>query len=221
MIRSLTRNLGLKIFSVFAAFLLWLAYSGARELTTSLSVPVQYRNIPKNLEISSNIVEQVHLILRGPSPLLSRLTSSQYPVVLDLAAVRSPGLITFTIDRRNVGLPSGIVLERAIPAQIQIRTETRVSREVPVLPRFEHIPEGMRVASCDVLPPRLTLIGPKSRVDAIERVETDPVDLRALPEDGRIRTTAFTGDQQVNFIAAPSLILRITLVPATSQPKNP
>ncbi len=221
MIRKFTRNFGLKLFSIAAASLLWFAYSGTRELTTSLSVAVQYRNIPKNLEISSNIIDQVHLIVRGPSPLLGRLSSAQFPVILDLAPVQGPGIVTFTIDRRNVGLPSGIVLERAIPSQIQIRTETRVSREVPVLPRFENVPEGYRVSSWEVLPPRLTLIGPRSHVDAIERVETDPVDLRALPPEGEVRTTAYTGDPQVNFIAAPTLILRVTLAPAAGHTKNP
>lgn len=214
MIRGLTRNLGLKLFSVAAAFGLWLAYSGSRELTASLPVPVQYRNIPKDLEISSTIVEQTHLILRGPSPLLARLSPSQMPVILDLGSVSRPGMNTFTISRANVSLPSGVVLERAIPAQIQIRTEMRTAREVPVLPIFEQLPAGMRVASWQITPIRLTIIGARSRVEAIESVHTDPVDLRVAPEAGEIRTAAFTGDPQVHFVSSPLVRLQVSLAPA-------
>ncbi len=211
MIRVITHNFGLKLFSVAAAFALWLAYSGARELTMSISVPVQYRNIPKDIEISSGIVEQVHLILRGPAPQLSRLTAAHIPVVLDLAGLRSSGQTTFTLDRRNVSLPAGIVLERANPGQIQVRSEMRITRQLPVVVRFSDLPAGMHVASCQILPPALTLAGPRSRVNALERVETDPVDLSSLQPGAEIRTTAVSGDPQVYFTTAPSITLRITL----------
>lgn len=211
----LTRNIGLKLFSLLAAFILWLGYSGSRELTTSLPVPVQYRNIPKNLEISSSIVEQVHLILRGPAPLLARLASSQFPVVIDLASVVRPGTNTFTITRANVGLPAGVVLERAIPAQIQLRTEPRVSRVVPVLPAFEG--QTSAALSWRIDPNALTIVGPKSRVEAIESVRTDPIDIAAFPPSGDIRTAAFIGDPQVHFADSPIVVVRIN--PAPSNPK--
>lgn len=221
----ITRNLGLKLFSLAAAFALWLAYSGSRELTTSLAVSVQYRNIPKDLDISSNIVEQIHLVLRGPAPLLARLSPSQLPVVIDMASVSRPGTNTFTISRANVGLPAGVVLERAIPAQIQLRTEPRISRLVPIHPVFENIPPGQGVASWRIDPPQLTLVGPRSRVEAIENVLTDPVDLNAPPPGGEIRTAAFIPDPQVHFTDSPIVVLRYKLGPASSPapttPKKP
>ena len=116
----LLHNFWLKLFCLAVAFVVWYVFAGARELTMSLPVPVQYRNIPKSLEISSSIVEQVHLILRGPAPQLSRLSPAASPVVLDLGEIRGPGQTTFSIDRRNVSLPTGVILERAIPAQIPI-----------------------------------------------------------------------------------------------------
>lgn len=208
-----TRNLGLKLFSLAAAFALWLGYSGSRELTTSLPVSVQYRNIPKDLEISSNIVEQVHLILRGPAPLLARLSSAELPAVIDLGAVSRPGTYTFTISRASVSLPAGVVLDRAIPAQIQLRAEPRVSRQVPVLPAFENA-EGLRVDSWSIEPPVLTIVGPRSRVAAIESVHTDPVDLRAIPQSGEIHTAAYVGDPQVHFAGGALVVLRLKLTPA-------
>ncbi|MBI5084678.1 MAG: YbbR-like domain-containing protein [Acidobacteria bacterium] len=213
MTRFLTRNLGWRAASLAGAFALWFSFSGTRELTTSVTVPVQYRNIPKNLEISSDLTEQVHLILRGPSPLLRGVAGSQSPVIVDLSDVRGPGQRTFTVDRRNLGLSPGVILERAIPAQIRLRLEIRARRDVPVRARFENVPQGMRIAGVEVLPSVLTVVGPQTRIAAIEHVETDPVDIRDLDSNGEIRTTAYAGDPQVYFAAFPSVTLKVKLAP--------
>lgn len=213
MLKSLTRNWGWKLSSLAAAFGLWLMVSGARELTTSITVPVQYRNIPKTLEISSDMMEQVHLVLRGPSPLLSRLSPGSLPLVIDLGGVTTPGQRTFTLNSRNIALPAGVTLERAVPAQIQIRLETRLKRDVPVKPQFENLPAGMQVVSADVKPPTLTIIGPQSRVQHIQEVLTDAVDLRMLDSSGNITSTAYSGDAQVNFTSSPSVTIHITVGP--------
>ena len=212
-IRSVTRNFWWKAFSVAASFSLWMIYSGARESTTSITAPIQYRNIPKSLEISSDIVEQVHLVLRGPSPLLSRLSGSQMPVILDLSGIRGPGQSTFTIDRRNVALASGITLERAVPSQIRLRMDERLSKWVPVVVYFENVPEGFQVGSVQVTPDRLTIVGPKSRVSQIEQLEADPVNLTGVTGQAELRTTAFSGSPQVTFASTPSVTVRVTLKP--------
>jgi len=211
MTRFLTRNLGWKITSLAAAFLLWLSFSGARELTMSISVPVQYRNIPKDLEISSDIAETVHLVLRGPSPLLSRLNGASLPAVIDLGDVRAPGRRTVTLDRRNFSLPASVVLERAVPGQVQLRMEKRLVREVPVQARFEGLPDGTEVRSVEVIPAKLTIAGPQSRADAIERVETDPIDVSALEGKGEVKVTAISGNPQVNFTTSPIVTVRFQL----------
>lgn len=201
MFKTVTRNFGWKLMSVLVAFVSWLMFTGARELTTSLSVPVQYRNIPKDLEISSDPVEKVHLVLRGPSPLLSRISATAVPVVIDLGTVDMPGQRTMTINRGSVSLPTGVTLERAIPGQIQLRLERRLTREVAVELWFEggaKAPPGVGVQ-----PDRLTVVGPESRVRLIERVHTDPIDLHALEASKEIHVSAYSGDTRVNFTSSP------------------
>lgn len=212
-LRGVTRNFWWKAASLAASFTLWMIFSGARELTTSITVPVQYRNIPQNLEISSDIVEQVHLVLRGPSPLLSRLTGSQMPVILDLSSIRAPGQSTFTLDRRNVGLAAGVTLERAVPSQIRLRMDERLSKQVPVFVHFENVPDGLQVASVVVTPKRLTIVGPKSKVSEIGHLEADPVNLAGTKDRAELRTTAFSGSPQVTFMSSPRVTVRVTFKP--------
>jgi YbbR domain-containing protein len=213
MTRFFTRNFGWKLTSLAVATLIWLGLSGSRESTTSITAPVQYRNIPKTLQISSEMVERVHFVLRGPSLTLSRLSSQPFPLVIDLSSVRGPGESTFTISRENADLPETIMLERAIPSQIRLTLETRVARTVPVKVRYSNLPEGMRVATVAVTPDKLTIIGPESRVKTIDEVYSDPVDLRMLNAEGEARTTCYAGDPNVNFTASPQVRVKVTIAP--------
>ena len=212
--RIVTRNFGWKLVSLCVAFATWLALSGSRESTTSITAPVQYRNVPKSLQVSSDMVENVHLVLRGPSLTLSRLSSMPFPLIIDLSGIHGPGESTFTISRENADLPESILLERAIPSQIRLTLETRVARSVPVRAGFSHIPEGMEVTSAVITPPQLTVIGPESRVSQVQEVLADAIDLRMLNADGEARTTCYAGDPQVNFAASPHVKVKVTLAPA-------
>ncbi len=220
MMRIVTRNFGWKLTSISVAALIWLGLSGSRESTTSITAPVQYRNIPKSLQISSEMVERVHFVLRGPSLTLSRLSSQPFPLVIDLSDVRGPGESTFTISRENADLPEAIMLERAIPSQIRLTLETRVARTVPVTVRYSNLPEGMKVVSASVSPDKLTVIGPEGRVKKIAEVLTDPVDLRMLNSEGEAKTTCYAGDPQVNFTASPQVRVKVAIAPDSDAPPS-
>lgn len=213
MIRIFRKNLGWKAVSLALAFGLWMAVNGSRELTMSLSVPVQYRNIPRALEISSDIAEEAHLIIRGPSTRLSRVDAGSTPVVIDLGRVGAPGEHTFNVTRESVSLPSGVTLERVIPSQVRMTLETRIAREVPVVIRVSHLPEGMVIESQSAIPPSLVISGPSSHVQKVQFVETDPVDVRTLDDRGEAPAIAYSGDPQVHFTGQSSIRVRIKLAP--------
>jgi YbbR domain-containing protein len=211
--RLLFRNLGWKLAALAGSCLLWIAINGANDLTASVSVPVQYRNLPGNLEIGNDLAEQVHLILRGPSPLLSRAAANPLPVVLDLSDAHAPGEKTFSITAANVRLPGGVTLEKAVPGQIRLRLEQHGSKDVRVHVRLERVPAGMRAVLEEIAPPMLTITGPENQVRTIDEVEADPIDVQVLDKSGRTRTVAYTKNPRVNFASAPEVSVRISLVP--------
>ena len=211
--RLLFRNLGWKLAALAASCLLWVVINGANDLTGSVSAPVQYRNLPANLEIGNETAEQVHLILRGPSPLLSRAAANPSPVVLDLSDVHAPGEKTFSITTANVRLPGGVTLERAVPGQIRLRLERLLPKDVRVRVLMEHVPAGMRAVVEEMAPPLLTITGPENQVRTIDEVEADPIDVQALDKNGRKRIVAYTNNPRVSFTAAPEVSVRISLTP--------
>jgi YbbR domain-containing protein len=209
--RLFLRNWPLKLLSLCAAFLLWLIFSGAHELTTAITVPIQYRNIPKHLEISSEMVEEAHLVLRGPSARLSRLSGAEIPVIINLGDITTAGQRTFSIHRDNVELPPSVILERALPAQVRLSFEQRITRQAPVHVRFENVPAGQTVEGFVVEPPTLEIFGPRSSVMRIERVEADPVDLSVPQPERGYAVSAYAGDQRVIFTGPALVRVRVKL----------
>jgi YbbR domain-containing protein len=208
--RFLFRNFGWKVFSIAVATLLWVLTVADPELTASVNVPVEFKGIPKNLEISSDVPDQVHLEVQGPSGRISGAAMAGTAVVLDLTSIDKPGERTFTLSQANIELPDGVALRRAIPGQIRIALEPRESRIIPVQVRFAGPPpRGYRIASQQVTPEGVRVTGPASRVQNVQSAQTDPIDLSGAEDSAQFRINVFVDDPQVRLESQPSVNVRI------------
>ena len=200
MIELLTQNAGWKVFALLVSVLLWFTYASDPEIGAFVSVPVEYRGMPDDLEIGSDLVGSVSIDLRGPSEMVANFNAVKSAVVFDFSVIHKPGEQTFQIDEHNVSLPSGMRLVRAIPAQIRLQFERRTQQDVPVQVRFSGSPpSGYRVAKYVADPKDLTVVGPESHVKKIEYAVTDPIDLGSVVGESRFRVNAFVGDPHVRF----------------------
>lgn len=198
--RLITENFWLKVISLVIAVLLWLITVGGQDSTTAVSIPIQLRNIPQDLELSSEIPDSAYVEVRGPSRRMSSQELNNAIVVIDLAKVDRAGERTFSILGGNVNLPSGVEFIRAVPSQLRLKFEPRLTREVPVVPRFAIVPANYQIANQTVSPNTVKIVGPESRVTAINRVQTDPIELPADDEELTFQVHAFAGDGQVRLL---------------------
>ncbi|MBK5291037.1 MAG: YbbR-like domain-containing protein [Acidobacteriia bacterium] len=198
----LTKNLDWKLASLGLSILFWVALTADPPVITSISVPVQFKNIPTDLEVSSDLLDKVQLEVRGPSGKLTPASLSETSVVLDLASVVRPGEKTFPIQEASIRLPTGVVLEHSTPDQVRLHFEKRTVREVPVEIRFAPPPKGYTVVSSRAEPARLRILGPESRVHEIATVETDRLDLSGVVDAASFSVQAYTSDPHVRFEAS-------------------
>lgn len=199
MIGILTQNIGWKLLALAAAVLLWISVASEPELATLHSVPVEFKGMPEDLEISSNVVENVFLELRGSSGRLRDLRDSRPAVVLDFSRVHEPGERTLTIDQSNVVLPRGIQLVRAIPAQLRFRLERLTVSQVPVEARFSPAHAGYVIDQYSVEPPKLKITGPESAVMGAKGAVTDPIDISGVVSSHEFRVNTYLAEPQVRF----------------------
>jgi hypothetical protein len=211
--RLLFENFGWKLLSLGIAVALWALVASEPELGTLVTVPLEYRNLPDDLEISSEPVTQIVLELRGPSGELRGFGEGiTHPaVILDMTGVQ-PGLHTFPIIDRNVKLPRGVRLVRANPSEARFEFDRRLVRSVPV--RVHLIGQGQdgyEVAGQGVQPADLQIEGPAKRVSRIAEVVTDPVDVSSVVGSSEFRVNAFVDDAYVRFRSTPQVVVTVTM----------
>ena len=206
-----TRNLGWKLVSVAAAVVLWISVSSEPELATLHAVPVEYKGVPDDLEISSRFVEDVTIEVRGPSGRLRDMRDSRSAVILDFSSVHQPGERTFNIESGNLSLPRGIQLVRTIPDQLRFVFERRIVRDVPVEVHLSAPHEGYSVVHYEVNPPKLTVAGPESSVERIKAVETDPLDVSNVFASKQFRVNTFLPERLSRFQSASQVTVEVVV----------
>jgi len=212
--RALARNFWWKLASLALAIFLWAALLGEPELVTIQTVPVLYRNLSPSLLLLSDTAASVQVELRGPSRKLTRDSMAEIAVLLDLSGANDPGERTFTLSRTELSLPQGVTFLRAVPSQLRLRLDHVATKDVPVEVRISGAPaNGFHIAGRTALPDHLRVSGPESRVQPIQKAETDPVDVSGISASTEARANTFVADPRVQFESPSVVTVRIAVEP--------
>lgn len=208
--RVFLENFILKLVSLLLAIGLWLAVASAPPAAIEMRVPIEFRNLPENLEIDSASFTEAQVRLRGPERVLHSIGPADVRAEVDLSSVQ-PGERTFDLTSRQIHVPYDVEVEQIIPGQFHLSFDVRETRTVEVHPRVTgNFAKGLQVAQVSADPPTITVVGPRRRVDALEAATTDPVDASGTITRASFTTQVFVGDPLVQ-VVHPSPI-RVTVI---------
>ena len=142
-------------------------------------------------------IDRLTVIVSGTDDRLDEL-GPDLTAQIDFSDVYGPGEYTFNVTAERLDLPGGVRLVKAVPSQVRLVLERRVTREVTVTPHFSGttVP-GYSVHSYSVEPPRLQITGPGSRMALLGQLSTDAIDLSGVVGSRSFRTMAFVADPYV------------------------
>jgi len=204
-------NFWWRVLALALAVTIWALVASEPELSMFATVPLEYRDLPDDLEMTTPPAETVTLELHGPSAELRGLGDSRSPsVVLDMSQA-TPGTHTFAIGADNVRLARGVHLIRAIPSQVRFDFDRRLTRAVPVKVRFADTPDGYRLTGYSVAPDQVVIVGPSRHVERVISALTDPVEVEAEAGTSVHRVNAFVDDAYVRFQSPPEVAVTVTL----------
>jgi hypothetical protein len=208
----LFENFWWKLGSLAIAVVIWGLVASEPELSTFTTVRLEYKNLPDDLEISSEPVSNIVLELRGPSGELRGVGESVRPaVVLDMASARE-GERTFTVGDGNVKLARGVRLVRAIPSEVRFHFEARRTRTVPVELRFVGQGQnGYDIAHAEVIPTEVQIVGPRSRVARINSALTDQIDLGNVVGSTQFHVNVLVEDPYVRLEGSSEATVQVTM----------
>jgi diadenylate cyclase len=137
--RIFVHNIGLKVISLLLAIGLWLVVARDPIAEVEMHVPIEFHNLPDNLEIDSANFTEAQIRVRGPERVIHRLQAEDVRADIDLAEVR-PGEQTFDLTARHVHVPQELEVVQIIPGQFHLSFDNRSTRVVEVRPRVELLP---------------------------------------------------------------------------------
>lgn len=175
--RALGRHWELKVAALALATALWVFVTTSEKAEVVVAAPVELDAIPAGLEMVGERPDSVDVQLHGLRTALARLPVDQVRARVSLAGAR-PGEVTLRLLPEQIAVPHGVTVVRVSPSRVRIVLEASRSGTVKVVPRLTGaLPEGYRVASVRVTPAEVAIQGPASKVERVEKIETEPVDL--------------------------------------------
>ena len=211
-------NLPFKLVSLAIAIMLWWAVGRDSAIEIPMTVPLEFRNAPADLEITSDYPFQAQVTLRGPERLLQEIRPSQVHALLDLEGA-GPGERTFDLSRNQVHVPHNVSVAQVVPAQFHINFDYRATRTVPVQPRVTgDLLSGYEMKEPVAAPPKVTIVGPERRVNSVASALTDPVDATGVVGSATFATHAYVTDPLVRVqTPGPIYVTVTTEKPSKSQ----
>jgi len=217
--RYVLHNLGLKLISLGLAVGLWLAVARDPMAEVAVNVPIEFHNMPANLEISAESIPTAQIRLRGPERIVHQLRSSDVYVGIELGDLK-PGERTFDLTDHQIHRPTGLEVVQVVPSQVHFAFDERLMRRIPVQPRVVgSFASGYQIGQVLADPALVTIIGPKKHVEAVEAATTDPVDVSGTMNRATFVRHAYVSDPLVQ-VSDPNPV-RVTVImektPATDR----
>jgi hypothetical protein len=177
---AFTESLALKAVSLLLALILWITILGFKREEIKKNVKLEPL-LPPGVMIVNKIPAYIQFTLSGPRVLLKDVERKIQPIRPDLRRGRDR-LVTFSVSEDLIGeLPVGVRVVAYYPPQVNIQLEEIIERYVPVSPTLKGATaEGYEVASVHCTPAKVAVSGPRSLVNQLDAVGTEPIDIEGL-----------------------------------------
>ncbi len=176
MLGILLHNKGLKLLSLILAFITWHAIQDTISFETVISdVPLTFR-ADEGWAIMDRSTDTVDVHFRGSQEELRRLSADYVNMEVDVRGVE--GTSTLSLAPGDVVAPRGVRAVYVRPEVVKVSLDRDGEKLVPVKADLKGSPpEGYGVEKALCVPTTVMVRGPKSRLDVIQSVRTQPVNL--------------------------------------------
>ena len=161
------KNLAAKILCVFMAIILWMYVMNEQNppLEASFTIPLEVKNLASNYTLI-DAPETVRVKVRGVRSVIAVISANDIAAFIDLNGVgdgRQQVKITAVV-------PPSVELVEVNPDKALLRIDTTISRQIPVEIRYTGaLLEGTSVGKVLITPEVVTVNGPKSLLDLIDK----------------------------------------------------
>lgn len=194
----LGRNI-LKLISVFFAISLWIYVFNSEALVVKKKISLDFV-VPRGAAIGNMVRTEIDVTLKGSRAFLRNLFTDEERVVLDLSGYRYlPGKpFEVLINSSDIPLPLGVEIISFAPQKIMVELYRNISKYVPIVPVLSgNLSSDLRLHRQSIKPEKVMISGPVNVMRKVSKVETLPIDLSPLKEDGEVKVHLGEVDSRV------------------------
>jgi YbbR domain-containing protein len=211
------RHIGLKLLSIVLASLIWLVVAGEQIVERALRIPLEFTNLPAELEMVGGTPDLVEVRVRGSSGVLSRVAAGELIAVLDLRTARA-GQRLFNLTGADVRAPFGIEVVQIAPSNVSILFEPSAMKVVPVVPMLDGDPlDGYVVGTVSAEPSTVEVVGPASAVTRLTEAITEPVSVTKAAATIVEEVNMGVAEPSVRLVAPGSAKVTVSIGPAPAE----
>ncbi|MDG4474604.1 CdaR family protein [Thiovibrio frasassiensis] len=173
-------NWGLKLISLIFALLLWYFVVGEDKVDTTVYIPVEIVNLPREMVIANQFKKQLEATVSGPRGLISGINRQRISRTINLAKA-TPGTIVIRNEPETIQFPRGVTVSRIQPTHITLLIDELVEKELPVQARTTGSPANGHELGGVVLEPSIIKVsGPKAVLGREKLLIAKPIDISGL-----------------------------------------
>ncbi len=171
-------NWVLKLVSFALALMLWLYVTSKGKAELTLTVPLEFRNLPQGMALVGEVAGTLEVRVQGQERDLRDIASGKKVTgILDLSKA-SVGENLMQIVPEDIQRPARVEVTRIYPFEVRIRLERLIRKTFRLKPRLRGAPaEGYATAGILVKPQRITVEGPMEVLQTLGSIETMPIDI--------------------------------------------
>jgi len=190
-----------KVLALVAALLLFLFNRFDSLQTRTFSIPLRLVTDTALLP-AQDFNHRVKVNIRGTSDLVSEVTEADLEALVDYSGHQGEGIFSapIQINRRGAAAESTTLEVTVDPLVLNLHLERRVVKTVPVHPNFVGEPgKDYEMSGFQVVPSIITVEGPRSVVDKVTAVGTEPIELRGKTDTFTIKARVEPGSPLIDF----------------------
>jgi len=181
----LQENIGLKVLSLIIAIFVLIQSLLISEQRSVVNLPLALLSIPQNITLE-DFPKTIPFQVRGRGLEIIKLKLSRTKVFIDASKIK-PGTDIISLSDYTINLPDNIQLEIIGPVntqEIAVHSDLFYQKKVPVELTFSDNQTRERFYSMNysIIPERVTVFGPKSKVHLIDRVSTESITASMLDQ---------------------------------------
>jgi len=218
---KLFENLWVKIAALILATLLWFHVATEKVYLNQITLELTQVDLPPDLVLMEPAPESVMVTVSATGKSLLRSDWKKSGTRLVITSGR-PGRFSYDINTENLLLVKSelvSLIEVIAPREFMFRCDRQMDKTVPVVSKMQLIPDqGFAVSGGDSLSPTVvTVTGPRTTLDQVEQIETQPLRLDGVRNDLIMRTALIYPDIYGLKITPDSVDLFISVVPAKTR----